>query len=70
MGFWSTKQGEYEEMDRIIRENPGISPAELARLLDVARSTVLRRLPSLEEAGYLYSEDEQGRLYPFKRVER
>ena len=70
MGFWSTKQGEYEEMDRIIRENPGISPAELARLLDVSRSTVLRRLPSLEEAGYLYSEDDQGRLYPFKRVKR
>ena len=67
MAFWSTKQNEYEEMDRIIRENPGIKPAELARLLGVARSTVQRRLPTLEEAGYLYSEDDRGGLYPFKR---
>lgn len=70
MGFWRTKQNAYKEMDRIIRENPGIRPAELARQLGMARSTIQRRLPSLEEAGYLYSEDEQGRLYPFKRVRR
>jgi len=70
MAFWSTKQDEYEEMDRIIRENPGIQPAELARRLGVARSTVQRRLPSLEEAGYLYSEDERGRLYPFKQSKK
>jgi DNA-binding IclR family transcriptional regulator len=67
MSFWNTKQTEYAKMDRIIRENPGIRPAELARRLDVARSTVQRRLPSLEEAGFLYSEDERGGLYPFKR---
>jgi DNA-binding MarR family transcriptional regulator len=53
-------------MDRIIRQRPGIRPAELARELNVARSTVTRRLPSLEEAGYLYSEDERGGLWPFK----
>ncbi len=70
MAFWSAKRDEYEEMDRVIWENPGIRPAELARLLGVSRSTVQRRLPSLEEAGYLYSEDERGRLYPFKRLER
>ncbi len=70
MGFWSKKQVEYEEMDRIIRANPGIKPAELARQLRVARSTIQRRLPSLEEAGFLYSEDERGGLYPFKRVKR
>jgi len=67
MPFWSTKQDEYEKMDRVIQENPGIRPAELARRLSVARSTVQRRLPSLEEAGYLYSEDNEGRLYPVKR---
>jgi len=70
MAFWSTKRDEYAEMDRIIRENPGISPAELARLLGMARSTVQRRLPSLEEAGFLYSEDERGGLYPFRRPNR
>jgi len=70
MGFWSRKRAEFEEMDRLIRENPGIRPAELARRLGVHRSTVLRRLPALEEAGYLYSEDERGGLWPFRRTRR
>ncbi len=68
MAFWHSKRDERELMDQIIRQNPGIRPAELARQLDVARSTVLRRLPSLEEAGYLYSEDERGGLWPFERI--
>ena len=67
MAFWHSKRDERELMDQIIRQNPGVRPAELARQLDVARSTVLRRLPSLEEAGYLYSEDERGGLWPFRR---
>lgn len=70
MAFWREKLVEYEVMDRIIRQNPGIRPAELARLLDVARSTIQRRLPSLEEAGYLYSEDERGGLHPFERSKK
>lgn len=67
MAFWHKKQTQLEEMDRLVREDPGIRPADLAKQLGVARSTVLRRLPSLEEAGYLYSEDECGGLWPFKR---
>ena len=67
MAFWSNKQGEFEEMDRIIQQRPGISQAELAHTLGVARSTITRRLPSVEEAGYLYSEDESGGLWPFGR---
>ncbi len=67
MAFWRKKEKEFEELDRVIREQPGIRPAELARRLGVSRSTVMRRLPSLEEAGYLYSEDERGGLWPFKR---
>jgi DNA-binding MarR family transcriptional regulator len=67
MAFWKRKEPEFEQMDRIIQENPGISPAELARQLDVERSTVTRRLPSLEEAGYLYVEDDRGGLWPFRR---
>jgi len=70
MVFWNTKRNTYEEMDRIIQKNPGIKPAEVARLLGVARSTIQRRLPSLEEAGYLYSEDAKGGLHPFRRVKR
>jgi DNA-binding IclR family transcriptional regulator len=68
MAFWQKKDNERDEMDRIIHENPGIRPPELARRLGIPRSTVHRRLPSLEEAGYLYSEVEQGGLWPFKRV--
>ena len=66
MAFWSKKIEEFEEMDRVIQDHPGISAAELARELEVERSTVLRRLPSLEEAGYLYYEDEEGRLWSFE----
>lgn len=66
MAFWSKKTDEFKAMDQVIQEHPGISAAELARELEVERSTVLRRLPSLEEAGYLYYEDEEGRLWPFE----
>ncbi len=65
MAFWSKKTEEFEEMDQVIQEHPGISAAELARELEVERSTIMRRLPSLEEAGYLYYEDEEGRLWSF-----
>jgi DNA-binding IclR family transcriptional regulator len=68
MAFWHKKRETFEEMHRIIRREPGIRPAELARRLDVHRSTVARRLPSMEEAGYLYAEDQDGGLWPFKRV--
>ncbi len=67
MPFWSKKRAEFEEMDEVIRERPGIKPAEIAREVGVSRSTVSRRLPSLEEAGYLYSEDDRGGLWPFGR---
>lgn len=67
MAFWRNKTGERARTDRIIRERPGLTAAQLARELGVARSTVTRRLPRMEEAGYLYSEDERGGLWPFAR---
>ena len=67
MAFWNSKQDEREAMDQAIHENPGIRPAGLARRLGISRSTVQRRMPSMEEAGYLYSEDEHGGLWPFRR---
>ena len=67
MPFWSKNQTAVVEMDRLIRQQPGIRPVEIAQQLGVARSTVTRRLPSLEEAGFLYSEDKRGGLWPFKR---
>lgn len=68
MAFWQKKRSEREQMDEIIHRNPGIRQAELARRLGVARSTVARRLPSMEEAGYLYAEDDRGGLWPFRQA--
>jgi len=67
MAIWRKKAPEYAATDRVIREKPGITSAQLARELGVARSTVTRRLPTMEEQGYLYSEDERGGLWPFRR---
>ena len=67
MAHRSTKSGQREAIDEIIRRNPGIRPAEVARQLGVSRSTIMRQLPSLEEAGYLYSEDGHGGLHHYKR---
>jgi len=65
MAFWQKKQPDYEETGRIVHEQPGITPAELARELGGFRSTVIRRLPALEEAGILLAEDDEGGLWPF-----
>jgi len=67
MAFWKRKIIDFEKIDQIIQQNPGISRAELANTLGQSRSTISRRLPGMEEAGYLYSEDERGRLWPFGR---
>jgi DNA-binding IclR family transcriptional regulator len=67
MPHWKKNESDLDVMDHIIQNNPGIRPAEIARRLGVARSTVIRRLPTLEEVGYLYSEDRRGGLWPFRR---
>ncbi len=65
MAFWFKKRSDFEKMFKLIQQHPGVRPAELARMLGVARSTVLRRLPSMEEAGYMLYEDDAGRLWCF-----
>lgn len=66
MAFWRRKvQQEFLDMAAQLDQQPGLTPSELARALGVCRSTVLRRLPSLEEAGILLYEDEHGRLWPY-----
>ncbi|HFC09911.1 MAG TPA: winged helix-turn-helix domain-containing protein [Chloroflexi bacterium] len=71
MPVWRKRnQAEYERMAALIQENPGIRPAALAQRLGVARSTVQRRLPSLEEMGYLLYEDQSGRLFFWRKVKR
>ncbi len=65
MSFWKKKEVDFADMDTIVRHQPGILPAELARMLEVDRSTITRRLPSMDEAGFPLYEDDNGGLYPF-----
>jgi predicted transcriptional regulator len=67
MAFWRRKQDDFEAMHNVIQQQPGISQAGLARECGIERSTVARRLPALEEAGYLCYEDDAGGLWPFYR---
>jgi len=67
MSFWSKKEDEFEQIEQLLAEQPGLTPSELAQLLDVPVSTITRRLPSMEEAGILLSEDRRGGLWPFGR---
>lgn len=68
MAYWSKSVSEFNKIDVLIRRQPGIRQAEIARALGVARSTISRRLCSMEDAGYLYSEDARGGIWPFKRM--
>jgi len=58
-----------EAIFQAVECNPGKRPGFLARLLGLHRSDVNRLLPALEERGYLLSEDERGRLYPYPQSE-
>ena len=67
MAFWNCKKMEYDAMAQLIEAQPGIRVSELAAQLGVKRSTIMRRLPALEDAGILLSEDHKGRLSLFLR---
>ena len=62
MSFWKKKEVDFADMETAVRQQPGILPAELARMLEVDRSTITRRLPSMDEAGFLLYEDDNGGL--------
>jgi Mn-dependent DtxR family transcriptional regulator len=57
-----------EAIYRQVEERPGARPGAIARRLGVQRSDVTRALAALEENGYLLSEDEKGRLWPFRHT--
>lgn len=65
MAFWNRKSTEYETMAQLIEAQPGIRISELAARLGLERSTILRRLPALEDAGILLTEDPKGGLSLF-----
>jgi Mn-dependent DtxR family transcriptional regulator len=50
-----------------VENHPGERAGFFARLLGIDRSAVTRTLPALEAQGYLLSEDQKGRLWPFQR---
>jgi DNA-binding IclR family transcriptional regulator len=60
-------QEQLQAIYQVVIENPGEKPGFIARLLGLPRSQVTRALPGLEEQGYLLSEDDRGRLWPFNR---
>jgi DNA-binding IclR family transcriptional regulator len=62
-----TDQQRIEQINDYVSQHPGSRPAEIARQLEVPRSSVTRALPALEEAGHLLSEDRKGGLWPFRR---
>ena len=62
------KQMRLRKMATLIEQAPGgVTQADLARALDVPRSTVLKDLPYLEDTGVLLAEDTRGRLMFFGR---
>lgn len=61
------KRERLERMAQLVEREKGITQAELARRLDVHRSTVGKDLVTLEERGVLLAEDERGRLSLFQR---
>ncbi|PKO22158.1 MAG: hypothetical protein CVU38_10865 [Chloroflexi bacterium HGW-Chloroflexi-1] len=62
-----TDKRRLEEIGSYVVAHPGVRPAEIARELDLHRSTITRSLSALEDAGLLLSEDRHGRLWPFRR---
>lgn len=67
MAFWHKKEEDFGDMVELIEQQPGISARELARQLGVSASTITRRLPSMDEAGILLTEDSKGGLWPFSK---
>ncbi len=61
------RREDLERLYRAIEQHPGQRASAIARLLGWARSKVTRALPDLEEHGYLLAEDDQGRLFPFRK---
>ena len=66
-GSKSSKSERLDRTQRVIAASGEIQPAELARQLGVAQSTVSRDLATLQEQGVLLCEDDDGRLSLFDR---
>jgi hypothetical protein len=61
------KRERLEAIWRAVERQPGVRAGRVAGELGLARTSVMRALPAMEEAGLLLSEDAQGRLWPWTR---
>ena len=52
-----------EMIAQAVQSNPGRRAGYIAQRLGLSRSSVMRSLPALEEAGILLAEDGRGRLF-------
>jgi len=52
-----------EMIAQAVQSNPGKRAGYIAQGLGLSRSSVIRSLPALEEAGILLAEDNHGRLF-------
>jgi hypothetical protein len=56
-----------ERLRNVVESNPGKRAGFLARKLGWRREEVNRAMTTLNDRGVLFSEDESGGLWPFKR---
>ncbi len=64
--MFGNKQDKRERLAKLVdlvQAHPGISQAELARLLNVNRSTIFKDLTVLSELGIRLAQDDNGGLY-------
>ena len=54
-----------KKLDQAIQQKKGKKSGFFARKLGWSREKTNRNLTSLNDAGYLYYEDDEGGLYPF-----
>lgn len=52
---------------RTVEQEPGIRAGRVAKKLGIPRSSVTRALSALDDEGLLLSEDQKGRLWPWRR---
>ncbi len=69
-GSKKAKRERLNQLTNFLEENGEVSQADLARYLDVPRSTVHKDLAFLEDNGVLLAEDEKGRVSLFGRRSR
>lgn len=67
-GKKTEKRERLARLAELVAESPaGVTQADLARRLNVPRSTIMKDLPHLEADGILLAEDGYGRLTFFGR---